>query len=257
MIDAHYHLDERAANLRKAWGILLEQMERNKLNGVQIYHLRNSKFDLNEIRKLVSASSNIFLNEHIDPTSDDSLELLIEARNSGSIGIKLHPRIDRYPLSDARVERIVEHASFFGLPISICSFWDGLWNQYGLTIESYGDLADKFPNAKFNWCHFGGIKVLEFMMMLRRRSNVYADISLTQHYFFGGSIREDLIYSIESLKGKRILFGSDYPNSNFSTICESWSSIMSRIDIANRADIQRKIDFENAIELYPSFQNTK
>ena len=179
-------------------------------------YLASSKFSLEDHVSLLSIFPGSKLVVQINPLD------LIEPRQKfqklidlGVHSIKLHPRLDQFSLMDNKVLELMDSVEENGFSVYICSFWDGTWDRYGLKIEDFGRLADLFPRVKFSWAHFGGHKILDFMFMLRRRPNVWADISLTQHYFFSGSVFQDLIYSISSLRGERVMFGSDNPESNY------------------------------------------
>jgi predicted TIM-barrel fold metal-dependent hydrolase len=75
------------------------------------------------------------------------------------------------------------------------------------------------------------------MFMARRRQNVFLDTSFTQHYFFGGSVFSDLVYSINSLPD-RFVFGSDFEAMDYSKMLHKISENYKKIGIEESALIK-------------------
>jgi predicted TIM-barrel fold metal-dependent hydrolase len=217
--DAHFHLDNRTKNLNEQI-LLIEKLRQDfDIDKFTFIQLNRSKYSLEEHLSLLEIFPSSNLAVHVDPTRQEKPEVFLKRlADSGITTIKLHPRLDEYSLQDSKVASIMRIVEEMNFAVYICSFWDGTWDRYGLQIEDYGKLADRHPGTKFVWAHFGGHKVLDFMFMLRRRPNVWADISLTQHYFFSGSVTQDLLYAIASLRGERLLFGTDFPEIGFGEI---------------------------------------
>ena len=83
-------------------------------------------------------------------------------------------------------------------------------NKFG--ISDYAKLAQEFPKIRFIFAHMGGLRVLDFMLVAKRLPNVYMDLSYTLLYFRGSSVTKDLLYSVKSMRGNKIFYGSDYPD---------------------------------------------
>lgn len=214
--DAHFHLDNSFSNIHDQIESLKQSRDKFQIDKFGFVYLTSSKFSLEDHASLLGIFPGSQLIAQVNPLCftepKQNFQRLIDL---GAHSIKLHPRLDQFSLMDNKVIELMDTVEKYNFSVYICSFWDGTWDRYGLKIEDYGRLADLFPNVKFSWAHFGGHKILDFMFMLRRRPNVWADISLTQHYFFSGSVFQDLIYSISSLRGDRVMFGSDNPESNY------------------------------------------
>ena len=254
MFDSHLHLSEEYNSATEAIEALQGVLSKNNVEGGILIPLITSKYSLESILEASERNLNLRVVPHINPLDYDfDSNTIYDLASKGIVGIKLHPRLDTFNLTEERVYEVIQIAEELNLTVNICSFWDGTWSRYGLTIDSFGDLADKFPGTRFVWCHFGGHKILDFMMMLRRRDNVFADTSLVQDYFFKGSVKKDLIYSLESLKGKRILFGSDFPEKAYEDILESSVDFYVKfLDEKYRDAILEKILVENFHLAYPN-----
>jgi predicted TIM-barrel fold metal-dependent hydrolase len=217
--DSHFHLDNSFSSIDEQIDSLLYLSDRFGIQKFGFVYLSTSKFSLEEHVRLLKIFPGSKLIAQVNPIEiKDSNEEIRKLVVLGVDSIKLHPRLDQFSLMKDKVLDFMNEVEKVDMPVYICSFWDGTWDRYGLKIEDYGRLADLFPKIKFLWAHFGGHKILDFMFMLRRRPNVWADISLTQHYFFSGSVFQDLIYSISSLRGERVIFGSDNPESNYESL---------------------------------------
>ena len=217
--DSHFHLDNAFSSIDEQIDALHYFRDRFGIEKFGFIYLSSSKFSLQEHARLLKIFPGSKLIAQVNPIElTDSNEEIRKLINLGVNSIKLHPRLDKFSLMENKVLDFMLEVEKVNLPVYICSFWDGTWDRYGLKIDDYGRLADLFPEIKFLWAHFGGHKILDFMFMLRRRPNVWADISLTQHYFFSGSVFQDLMYSISSLRGERVLFGSDNPESSYESL---------------------------------------
>ena len=210
--DAHYHLD---SNLKLSSAIekLNITVEANDIASSMVISLLDEPWAYKDLSMELNGMASIKYIREIEPTKNYKKDLS-EILSSNAIGIKLHPRLRKFHLKDKYIYKIVESISSTNLLVVICSFWDGTWNKFGLDIDQFADLADAYPDQNFLWAHSGGHKVLDFMLMARRRKNIFLDTSFTQHYFYGSSVFSDLTYSIDSL-GDRFLFGSDFEDRNY------------------------------------------
>ena len=210
--DAHYHLD---SNLKLSSAIekLKKTAEDNDIASTVVISLLDEPWAYKDISTELNCMARIKYIREIEPTKNYKKDLS-EIVASNAVGIKLHPRLRKFHLKNKYIYKIVEGVSDLNLLVVICSFWDGTWNKFGLDIDQFADLADAYPDQKFVWAHSGGHKVLDFMLMARRRKNVFLDTSFTQHYFYGSSVFSNLTYSIDSLSD-RFLFGSDFEDRNY------------------------------------------
>lgn len=185
------------------------------LDNLLVINLIGSKFHIRELLNLKNKIPNLHLVQHINPLEENSVESLKEF-----IAIKLHPRIDTYPLDNKKVLNLINSLDPKKQFVVVCSFWDGSWHKYNLAIEQFFHLAEAFPNHKFLFAHAGGIKTMDFILMAKRVSNVYLDFSFTQHYFPQELIFDEIRYGCSTL-GFRVFFGSDFENLDYIVKYES------------------------------------
>ena len=205
--DSHFLLDHNLS-LEKASDNLLRVINDNEIKNILAVSLIDEPWSYKEFYTKLSKISNVEYVREINPHTNVKKQLQ-EIEYSEACGIKLHPRLREFNLKKTNVYKAIESLNNPNSIVMICAFWDGNWNKYGLEINQFADLADAFPERRFVWSHSGGHKILDFMFMARRRQNVFLDTSFTQHYFFGGSVFSDLVYSINSLPD-RFVFGSDF-----------------------------------------------
>ncbi|MEY4433636.1 MAG: hypothetical protein RLZZ44_1770, partial [Bacteroidota bacterium] len=188
--DSHYHLNENLS-LDENYKLVMKLKLSLELNIIYLIHLQTSKFNFEDVYSKFSKISNLKLILHVNPLIDYKLN----ARELGMIsGIKLHPRIDKYSLSNPLVSELLSKLTGKNLFVITCTFWDGTWQNYGLSETDFFQLANKFPSINFIWAHSGGIKCLDFMLMAKNCPNVFLDLSFTQHYFPKEIIGNQLIF---------------------------------------------------------------
>lgn len=207
--DSHIHLNSKLP-LKQALDQLRNNLDQSNVSGGFLLHVDTDPWSFRDLATAITDKRNLFLFKNVNPNhSAKRLDLeLSEIIELKAEGIKLHPRRHEFHLEHKNLSRILNCAAESELIVNVCTFFDGSWSRFGLTVDQHLHLADKFPNVRFIWSHSGGHKILDFLFMARRTQNVYLDSSFTQTYFFRGRVREDLLYAIESLPS-RFLFGSD------------------------------------------------
>ncbi len=58
----------------------------------------------------------------------------------------------------------------------------------------------------------GGHQIIDFVLLAKRLSNVFFDISYSLLYFRDSSVEKDFFYCFKSLRFENIFFGSDFPD---------------------------------------------
>ncbi len=152
----------------------------------------------------------------VNPATEDGPAVLEKhIRNHGYKGLKLHPRLDRFGVRDSKTVELVRHAGRMGLPVLIDAFPDGISILDGFDPRDYGLLCQACPETRIVVAHFGGYRVLDFLLLAKRVPNMYLNFAYTLLYFRGSSVTSDLVYAIRSMKGERIFYGSDFPDRGF------------------------------------------
>lgn len=144
---------------------------------------------------------------------------LIEVKEKGYCGIKLHPRFANFILSDERLPYIVDVANELDLIPLLCTFF--YCNHQSMldnNIERIGDLLMKCSNdSDIVLLHGGLTRVLETMELVRFFPNVLLDLSLTMCKYEGSHIDNDIRY-IFKLFDRRTTIGADSPEISYQAL---------------------------------------
>jgi predicted TIM-barrel fold metal-dependent hydrolase len=173
-----------------------------------------------------------------DPTASFDADVAAGAR-----GLKLHPIIQKVPLTSSRTRAAVEAFARHGLPVlfhcGISSYYLGRDRAREAprngAIRAAVELVRDFPQVDFIAGHAGLFEVREAMTLLAGFSNVAVDTS-----FQSASTVRALI---SSFGPERVLFASDWPFGN-----RAPALAIAKAACAGDAGLERRILFENAAE---------
>jgi predicted TIM-barrel fold metal-dependent hydrolase len=165
---------------------------------------------------------------------------------AGARGLKLHPIIQKLPLTSESTRAAVEAFAVHGLPVlfhcGIFSYYLGAERarqepRYG-AIRYAAELVRDFPNVKFIAAHSGLFEVGEVLKLLGGLPNVWVDTSFQSV----ARVRELL----ETFGPERVLFASDWPYGNrppalaiARQACRGDPGIARRVLFANAAELLR------------------
>jgi hypothetical protein len=163
----------------------------------------------------------------VDFTRDYDIQAVFHADvSAGAKGLKLHPIIQKEPLTSKRVFESVEAFSEHDLPVlfhcGVSSYYLGEETTRNQTV-AHGeihyarDLVAAFPKVNFIAGHAGLFQVEDVMAMLGSLPNVYVDITFQTP----ATIRK----LIEVFGPEKVLYGSDWP----------WGNHMPAIKIVRKA----------------------
>lgn len=210
-----------------------------------------SEINLGDLVSLAKSSGRFEVIRAVDIINEDVEKVSRETLDLGCVGFKLHPRIFQHSLENNKIFELCEAAKEIGVPIQICSFDDGTWNRLGLNVDHFANLSDRFPGTTFIFMHAGGHRVLDFMFIARRRSNVYLDVSFSMNYFRVDVMQKLYSFSLQSMQGKRWLFGSDYPHVNFDDAISTAKTLSCETDDESRGKLASQLFLENARQVFP------
>jgi predicted TIM-barrel fold metal-dependent hydrolase len=244
LFDAHLHLDDRVAGgAENAVRHLLSQMDEAGVSHAVVLQLRWQRWHVEEVAEALAGQPRLIGFVNIDPTTPALDRQLEQARALGYRGLKLHPRLQRHRPDDPRCIELVRAAGSLGWPALLDAFPDGEWLMDGLTVQHYGRLAREAPEARVIVAHAAGHHCIDLMMIAKRVPNLWFDISYSWLYYHE-RIVADMAYCIRSMRGERVLFGTDYPDRS---LPDSISMSLSRLAQHGVSDeLQRKLLWENA-----------
>lgn len=214
IIDAHLHLDD---NFSENLGTCIDKLEADRknasINNVVVLHLQTQPWKAEEFKDLIPKYPNMAFFVNVTPHDAEFTGLLEKSINEfGFKGLKLHPRLNEFSVSDPRLVELCNKAGDLDIPVLIDAFPDGTFLMNGFNPTDYSDLALNCPSTKFIWAHCGGQHCIDFMMMCKRLKNVFMDISYSYLYFRGSSVTNDFNYLMKSMRFNKIFYGSDYPD---------------------------------------------
>jgi predicted TIM-barrel fold metal-dependent hydrolase len=181
----------------------------------------------------------------VDFTSDEDPGPALEADvRAGARGLKLHPILQKLPLTSPRTMAALEAFQPHGLPVlfhcGISSYYFGAERarqrpRYG-EIRYAAELVRAFPGTRFVAGHSGLFEVRDVIEQLAGQQNVWVETSIQSV----ASVRK----LIARFGPDRVLFGSDWPFGNR-------APALAIAKTACRGDegLERRILFENAAEL--------
>jgi hypothetical protein len=163
---------------------------------------------------------------------------------AGARGLKLHPIIQKVPLTSPETRAALEAFAPHGLPVlfhsGISSYYLGAEREkeeprYG-AIHYAAELVRDFPGVRFIAGHSGLLQVDQVMTLLAPFRNVFVDTSFQSPE----RVRE----LVAAFGAERVLYASDWPYGNR-------PPALAIVREACRGDrgLERRIVFENAAEL--------
>lgn len=248
IIDFHTHIFPDAiaaksiASLERTSGIkaatdgtlkgLLNSMERSAVDLSVILPVvtKPSQFDsINTFAKSVNETyaGKLLSFGGIHPNCEDYKKKLDYIKESGLIGIKLHPDYQGVMIDDTRNMNIIEYANELGLIILVHAGIDiGLPEPVHCPPEKARKIMDKLKPEKLVLAHLGGWKQWEEVYEYLAGEKVYLDTSFTVDY-----IEQDMFLKIWEKHDKdKILFATDSP----------WSDAAKAIEIVYGLPISSK-----------------
>ena len=214
IIDTHLHLDDKISQDLKVVVNTLDQnlIACNVSRGI-VLHLLIQKWSYKEVGELTMNSQTLKAFQNVNPFLETKYKELEDGvKNFGYVGLKLHPRSQKFKLDDPCIVDICRYAGELSTPVLIDAFPDGNAIMEGFNVIDFSTLAIACPDTNFIWAHFGGHFVIDFMMVAKRLPNVYLDLSYSWLYYRGSSVVQDLAYAVKSMRYSKIFYGSDYPD---------------------------------------------
>jgi len=151
----------------------------------------------------------------LDPTIlrsiKDARDHVAALSEEGFKGVKLHPRISKFDLSDERLEWVMKVAGEYEFPIFLCTFLRGAGRDSSASpVHLIYKLLIKNQNTKCILLHGGTTDLLALSDVVRSLPNTLLDLSFTLCRYKGSSLDADLQYVLKNLDQKCTI-GSDFP----------------------------------------------
>lgn len=253
IIDAHVHLDlKKYDTVETAATALIADVHTASVDRVLLFALEGAshlELESERVGELALRHPRIIPVASVNPLRPAATQRLTELLERFPFrALKLHPRFQGFTLDDPRVIDCIETAARLKLPVIIDSFpyFPGFYpNMYP---EHFHTLALTVPDARIVLAHACGHRVLDALFLAKAHKNIYLDFSFTLLYFQGSSVPGDLVYAIKSLRGERVLYGSDYPDRGFAETLDA--SLAAFAGSGFSADTVDRIFYRNALDLF-------
>lgn len=158
----------------------------------------------------------------------------------GYRGIKLHPRIGNFNLTNKLLPYIIKYSNDINLTILLCTyFYDNKINSHLNNTINLIALLENVNDAKLILLHGGGIKLLEFMEIARAFKNILLDLSFTILKYQKSSINSDISFLFSDFD-RRICIGSDFPEFNIKDLRLEYNKLSSKISNTKASNIAYK-----------------
>jgi predicted TIM-barrel fold metal-dependent hydrolase len=219
VIDTHLHLSPQVSPSALVAATALENdLAASNVERAIVLHLLAQPWSAEEFAEAISTTKRLSGFINLDPFDSDAQHQLREGvEKLGFIGLKLHPRLQKFDLDDPAVRRLVGYAGEINVPVLIDAFPDGDWLMMGFDPIAFARLAKACRLTRIIIGHFGGHHCLDFMMLAKRLPNVWFDLSYSLLYYEGSAVTANLLYCCRSMKYQRIFYGSDYPDRDIAT----------------------------------------
>ena len=247
LIDAHLHLDSRiGGSAQTVVDKLLADMEEAGVEHAVVLQLLTQPWSLAEVAAATVSHPRLTAFANIDPNQPDASTTLHKAVAMGYRGVKLHPRLQKFCPDAPACIALVQRAGELDLPVLIDCFPDGDWLLSGLNILNYANLARVASGTRLIVAHAGGHHCIDLLMLAKRIPNLWFDLSYSWLYY-DDSVVSQLAYCVRSMRGERVLFGTDYPDRPLDESVQRSLALLDRHGVTG--GLQSKILWHNAQQL--------
>lgn len=127
-------------------------------------------------------------------------------------GLKIHPRKQKFEISDKKILPLLKEAENLKIPVVIDTFiWKSEISLEGLMPIHIDKIARKLPGLKIIMAHAGGMKFEDAFLVAKVNENVFWEISYTISLLRGSPYEEKFIFLMKKLGADKIIYGSDHP----------------------------------------------
>jgi uncharacterized protein len=146
----------------------------------------------------------------------EEIEFII---SNNLVGCKFHPRFQNEDIWGLHKKGVLRELENNNIPISICC-WPQV-NNSNIHIEDISPLiidklAKAYPKLLIIIMHMGGHNLWDAVFVARSNENVYLECSYFLNFFKNTSLENDF-WSIVNKIDEKVIYGSDFPEINFST----------------------------------------
>lgn len=232
--------------------VLLEEMKKyNIIKALAVGMQTIGKYSENEYVDFILSKTDklipiAFFNINEFRTINQVVVKLDHLKKIGYRGIKLHPRIGQFNLTNELLPEVINYASKIELPTLLCTyFYDNKIGSFLNNTTNLISLLEKTSDAKIILLHGGTVKLLEYMEIARAFQNIILDISLTMNKYEGSSIDQDIHFLFKKFD-RRICLGTDHPEFSYSKLRERFNFFAKGVEVEKL----RNIAYQNISNIF-------
>ena len=201
-----------------------------QFDSVNKFAMELNRTFLNKEKRLISFAG-------IHPLCDNIDQKMRFIKDSGFVGVKIHPDYQQTFIDDEAYIKILEYAKEYDLVVVTHAGVDGAYRDTVHCPPSRAlKLIRKVPHSKLVLAHLGANEMSEQVIDMLCGEDVYLDTA----YVLRGTSKETFEHMINNHGADKILFATDSP----------WSDIAQDVEILKSFKLdkitQKKIFYENA-----------
>lgn len=162
---------------------------------------------------------------------------LLDRKQRGFLGVKLHPRVGRFNFQHPFLPGIITAANQLGLTTFLCTYFyssDPVCRT--LNVETLRELLHSIAEERLILLHSGATHLLDVSEMTRPFKKVLLDLSFTMCEYGESSLDLDLRYVMDRCRG-RVCIGSDSPEHPPSQMRSRFEQLTSGFDREHREQL--------------------
>jgi predicted TIM-barrel fold metal-dependent hydrolase len=217
IIDAHTHIHPEISGFGEFYNASLENLisllkktEIDKVVLLPFYPEVSNEFIKNAFDKYPEKIIPFASLNPLDKNSPKKLNYLVKKLKFK--GLKIHPRKQKFELSDKRIFPIFKEAENLKIPVTIDVFpWDAPISLEGIMPIHIDRIAKSFPDLKILIAHSGGLKFEDAFLVAKANRNVFLEISFTISVIKNSPYEKQFFFLLKKLGYQKIIYGSDHP----------------------------------------------
>ncbi|WP_167955992.1 amidohydrolase family protein [Anaerosporobacter faecicola] len=245
MIDAHFHYDftnDSKLDLNNIEKI----MNDNSIEKI-LLHIIDPCLSVKQLCN-ITWPTNIIPSVMLNPLEKICSLELEKLKNHNIRFVKILPYEQNIDYKD--FPKILEYAKKiqeYNMCLVICAAYGSknIYKTNGIHLAEY--LLGNGIISPLIVAHGGMTKVLDTLLLMEEYPNLFMDISFSLYYWWGSTVIQDYAFVIKKMSGKRIFYGSDYPNVTIEQSLNIFKDFCYKYDI--NSSIQQNILNSNFSEL--------
>lgn len=229
LVDCHVHVTPEGTwfntDIQASFERLMEELSRSIIKKVVLLPVGKTKEELVKRTNYIAALASRYSEKIMGFAAYFEGLDIQQVKDSGLIGIKIHPRQNHIDILSKKLFSFYEIAEENKLPIIFDSYCTPISDVPLEMIQpsNYAKIAKYFPKLKIILAHSGMPMIWEAYTVIKWYKNVFADLSHILEYFKNTSLLIDLGWIVKKIPHK-FIYGSDFPEMKISNYFEEFKN---------------------------------